>query len=43
VTVVFRDEFLPGRGTAVGFGGGLGVLTTLMIVFHVLQDRRAHG
>lgn len=42
VTVVFRDEFLPGRGTAIGFAGGLGVLTGLMIVFHVLQDRRAH-
>ena len=40
VTVVFRDELLPGRGTATGFGVGLAVMTGIMIAFHVLQDRR---
>ena len=40
VTVVFRDEFLPGRGTATGFAVALAVLTGVMVAFHVLQDRR---
>jgi hypothetical protein len=40
VTVVFRDEFLPGRGTATAFAVALAVMTGIMIVFHVLQDRR---
>jgi hypothetical protein len=40
VTVVFRDEFLPGRGTATGFAVGLAVLTGIMTVVHVRQDRR---
>jgi hypothetical protein len=40
VTIVFRDEFLPGRGTAAGFAVALAVMTGIMIGFHVLQDRR---
>lgn len=40
VTVVFRDEFIPGRGTAMGFAFGLAVMTGVMTVFHVLQERR---
>ena len=40
VTIVFRDELLPGRGTAVGFAVALTVMTGAMTVFHVLQDRR---
>jgi uncharacterized membrane protein HdeD (DUF308 family) len=40
VTVLFRDEFLPGRGTPIAFAGALAVMTGVMAVFHVLQDRR---
>src|SRR6185295_7658126 len=40
VTVVFRDEFLPGRGTAIGFAVALAIGTGVMAAFHVLQDRR---
>jgi low temperature requirement protein LtrA len=40
VTVVFRDEFLPGRGTAMGFAVAVAVMTGIMAAFHVLQDRR---
>jgi hypothetical protein len=40
VTVIFRDEFLPGRGTAIGFVVALAVGTGVMAGFHVLQDRR---
>lgn len=40
VTLAFRDEFLPGRGTAVGFALGVASMTVVMAVFHVLQDRR---
>ena len=38
--VVFRDEFLPGRGTAWGYSAGLLVLGAVMIAFYVLQERR---
>jgi hypothetical protein len=38
--VVFRDDFLPARGTVIGFGGGLLVLTAAMVAFYVLQERR---
>lgn len=40
VTVIFRNEFLPGRGTAMGFAFGVAVMTIAMAAFHVLQDRR---
>ena len=40
VTVVFRDEFLPGRGTGTGFAVALAVMTGIMAAFHALQDRR---
>ena len=40
VAIVFRDEFLPGRGTATGFTVAVAVMTGLMVAFHVLQDRR---
>jgi hypothetical protein len=40
VTLVFRDEFLPGRGTAMGFAFGVAVMTIAMAGFHVYQDRR---
>jgi hypothetical protein len=38
--VIFRDSFLPGRGTPVGYGITIGVMTALMIVFFLVQDRR---
>jgi hypothetical protein len=40
VTVLGRDEFLPGRGTPTGFAVALAVGTGIMAAFHVLQDRR---
>jgi len=40
VTAVFRDEFLPGRGTPAGFAVGLAVMTIAMAVFFADQDRR---
>ncbi|HEV8490226.1 MAG TPA: hypothetical protein VGQ58_10610 [Candidatus Limnocylindrales bacterium] len=40
VTVGFRNEFLPGRGTAAGFAIGLAIMTVIMAAFHVAQDRR---
>jgi low temperature requirement protein LtrA len=40
VTVVFRDELIPGRGTGTGFAVALAVMTGIMIAFNVLQDRR---
>lgn len=39
-TAVFRDDFLPGRGTAAGFAIVLAAMTIIMAVFHVAQDRR---
>ena len=38
--IVFRDEFLPGRGTVQGYAGGLLILTAVMIGFYLLQERR---
>jgi hypothetical protein len=38
--VVFRDDFLPARGTPYGYVGGLLGLTVLMISFYVVQERR---
>ena len=40
VTVLSRDDFLPGRGTAGGFAIGLAVMTIVMAAFHVYQERR---
>jgi hypothetical protein len=37
--VVFRDDFLPGRGTAIGYGGGLLLLTLVMTGLYLLQER----
>jgi hypothetical protein len=37
---VFRDDFLPGRGTVGGYAFGLLVMTGLMAGFYVLQERR---
>ncbi len=37
--VVFRDEFLPGRGTAIGYTGGLLLLTLVMTGLYLLQER----
>jgi hypothetical protein len=38
--VVFRDDFIPGRNTVLGYGGALFVLTAVMIAFYVLQERK---
>lgn len=38
--VVFRDEFLPGRGTPWGYVAGVTVMTIVMAGFYVLQERR---
>jgi hypothetical protein len=38
--VIFRDEFLPGRGTAVGYTGWLLVVTALAVGLYALQERR---
>jgi hypothetical protein len=38
--VIFRDDFLPGRGTPYGYVGGLFVLTLVMAAFFVVQERR---
>jgi hypothetical protein len=40
VAIVFRDEFLPGRGSVVGFIVAVAVLTVGMLVFHLIQERR---
>lgn len=41
VTVpIFRNDFLGGRGTPIGYAVALALMTVLMIVFYVLQDRR---
>jgi len=37
---LFRDAFLPERGTPAGFALGIGAMTALMAVFYVLQERR---
>lgn len=38
--VVFRDDFLPGRGTVWGYGGALAIGTAIMGGLYVLQERR---
>jgi hypothetical protein len=43
VAIVFRDEFLPGRGSAMGFTVAVATLTILMAAFHWLQERRRVG
>jgi hypothetical protein len=40
VAVLFRDEFLPGRGSAVAFTVVIATLTILMAAFHWVQERR---
>jgi hypothetical protein len=40
VSIIFRSEFLPGRGSAAAFTIGLAVMTGVMAAFHVLQERR---
>src|SRR6185295_597829 len=40
VSVLGRDEFLPGRGTPIGFIGALVLGTGVMAAFHALQERR---
>jgi len=37
---VFRDAFLPGRGTPIGYGAAIVVMTAVMAGFHALQERR---
>jgi len=37
--IVFRDEFLPGRGTVFGYTGGLALLTLVMTGLYLLQER----
>jgi hypothetical protein len=38
--VVFRDEFLAGRNTIIGYGGALALLSAAVVGFYVLQERR---
>ena len=38
--VVFRDEFIAGRDTIVGYGGALALLTAVVLAFYVVQERR---
>jgi hypothetical protein len=40
VAIVFRDEFLPERGSAVAFTIVIAALTILMAGFHWVQERR---
>jgi hypothetical protein len=40
VAIIFRDEFLPGRGTAIGFTVLIAAMTILMAGFHLIQERR---
>jgi hypothetical protein len=37
--VVFRDEFLPGRGTVLGYMGALALMTLVMSGLYLLQER----
>jgi low temperature requirement protein LtrA len=39
VAIVFRDEFLPGRGSALGFTLTIATMTILMAGFHWVQER----
>jgi hypothetical protein len=38
--LIFRDEFLPDRGTPLGYALAIGLMTGLMVVFYLLQERR---
>lgn len=38
--LIFRDQFLPGRGTPIGYMLAVGLMTGLMIAFFLLQERR---
>ena len=38
--LIFRDGFIPGRGTPAGYMLGVGLMTGLMILFFLLQERR---
>jgi hypothetical protein len=40
VSVIFRDEFIAGRGSAAAFTIAIVVMTLLMLGFHWLQERR---
>jgi hypothetical protein len=40
VAIVFRDEFIPGRGSAVAFTVVIAAMTILMASFHWIQERR---
>ncbi len=38
--VIFRDDFIPGRNTIIGYGGAVALLTVVMIGLYLLQERR---
>lgn len=38
--IVFRDDFIAGRNTIIGYGGATALLTGLMIAGYLLQERR---
>jgi hypothetical protein len=38
--IVFRDDFIPGRNTIVGYGGALALISVVVIGCYVLQERR---
>ena len=40
VAIIFRDEFVPGRGSAVAFTVVIAALTILMASFHWIQEQR---
>jgi len=40
VIAVFRDQFVPNRPTPYGFAIVLGMMTAVMVGFHMLQERR---
>jgi len=38
--LVFRDEFIPGRNTVIGYGGALVLMTVVMAALYAVQERR---
>jgi hypothetical protein len=38
--VVFRDDFIPGKNLVIGYGGDLALMTGIMLVLYVVQERR---
>ena len=38
--VVFRDDFVPGKNLVIGYGGDLALMTGIMLVLYVVQERR---